>query len=120
MALGARPIQDRIFVEVEQPDSNITTGGIVIIENNPKQKRTGRVLASGPGHINEKGKFIPNTLQVGDRVVFGSYAGVDVTVNGKEIRIMREGDVAGVVPDDVEVEGEVMARRRDSRHSYYQ
>jgi chaperonin GroES len=119
MALQARPIQDRIFVEVEQPDSSVTTGGIHIVEYHPKQKRTGRVMASGPGYINEKGQLIPNVLKPGDRVVFGNYAGTEITVEGKAFRVMREGDVAAVVPDDVEVDGEVISTRRDTRASHY-
>lgn len=119
MALQARPIQDRVFVEVDQQDSNITTGGIVVIEHNPAQKRTGRILASGPGYHDEKGRFIPNTLKPGDRVVLGSYAGTEITLEGKTFRVMREGDIAGLVDEDVDVISTPLPTRRDRRASHY-
>lgn len=119
MALQARPIQDRIFVEIEQNDSNVSTGGIQIIEYNPIQKRTGRVLASGPGYYDQKGRFVPNTLKVGDRVLIGSYAGTEIDFEGKTVRVLREGDIAALVPEDINVEGHVLPRRRASRSTYY-
>jgi chaperonin GroES len=119
MALKARPVQDRVFVEVDQPDSNILPSGFHIVEHNPLQKRTGRVIASGPGVHNEKGQFIANTLKPGDRVLLGSYVGVEITVEGMTFKVMREADVAGLIPEDLEVAGEVMMRPRDTRSSWY-
>ena len=57
----------------------------------------GEVLAVGPGKRDEAGKLLPMDVKVGDRVLFGKYAGQTVKVNGEELLVMREEDIMGVL-----------------------
>ena len=119
MAERARPIHDRIIVKPEEV-TNVTEGGIHVIEFREKPKRCGEVLAVGPGVYDQNGKFAPTTLKPGDRVVFGSYAGTEITVDGEKLRVMREGDVACIVDADAEVETDGLPSRRASSATQYQ
>jgi len=119
MALRARPIHDRIIVRREETKT-VTTGGIQLVESYQPPQRCGRVLASGPGCRNAKGKFIPNTLKPGDRVLFGAYAGTKLEINGETYQVMRESDVAGILDADAEVSTDGLTSRREGTHHYYQ
>jgi len=113
-------LHDRIIIKRDNPKTH-SPGGIVLVENSQKKPRKGEVLAVGPGVLDNTGKLIPMSLKVGDRVLFGNYAGTEVEVEGDKYQIMRESDVVGVLEgegDDIQTEGD--AGRRDEIHSYYQ
>ena len=61
----------------------------------------GEVIAVGPGGRDEAGKLIPIDVKVGDRVLFGKWSGTEVTIDGKELLIMKESDVMGVIEEGV-------------------
>lgn len=99
MAIRARPLHDRIVVRPETP-VNTTPGGIYLPPIAREKNKLGEVVASGPGFIDKKGQLHPNTLKPGDKVMFGSYAGVELILDGDSYQIMREGDVAGVIVEE--------------------
>lgn len=119
MALRARPLHDRIVVKVEVKD-NVTEGGIHVVEFRQKKERCGEVVAVGEGLINSKGERMPMALKVGDRVIFGSYAGTEIQIDGEEYQIMRESDVACVVDPGVDVSTDGIVGRRSQTASHYQ
>ena len=94
------PLRDRIIVKRVEAQRT-TASGIVIPDSAAEKPEQGEVLAVGPGRFNEKGELMPVQLQVGDRVLFGKYAGQTVKVDGEEILVMREDDVMGVIEPDV-------------------
>ncbi|NCO51514.1 MAG: co-chaperone GroES [Deltaproteobacteria bacterium] len=92
-----RPLQDRIIVERIEEETK-TAGGIIIPDTVSKEKpQEGKVIAVGKGKTTEDGKVLPVDVKVGDRVLFGKYAGSDVKVDGNEYLIMREDDILGVI-----------------------
>lgn len=91
-----RPLHDRIVVKRLEEERK-TASGIVIPDTAAEKPDQGEVLAVGAGKINEDGKIRPIALKVGDRVLFGKYAGTTVKVQGEEVLVMREEDVMGVV-----------------------
>jgi chaperonin GroES len=95
--MNLRPLQDRIIVErIEEVTK--TAGGIIIPDSVTKEKpQEGKVIAAGKGKTTEDGKLLPMDVKVGDRVLFGKYAGSEVKIEGKEYLIMREDDILGVV-----------------------
>jgi chaperonin GroES len=97
MAIRVRPIHDRIVVRRDAPETEWEGSSIAIPESHQRPKRQGEVLAVGPGHISSKGTLMPTGLKPGDRVYFGSYAGVEIEVDGEKYQIMRANDVAGVI-----------------------
>lgn len=74
-----------------------STGGIIIPEKAKDKPKEGKVVAVGPGKVLEDGKRQEMQLKVGDRVLFSSYAGTEVKINGEEYLVMEESDVFGVI-----------------------
>lgn len=91
-----RPLSDRIVVQANVAESK-TAGGIVIPDTADKDKpMRGKVIAIGNGRYVE-GKLHPLQVKVGDEVLFGKYAGTSFKLNEKELLVMREEDVMGVI-----------------------
>lgn len=118
--MKARPIQNRIFVRLDAPDTR-TKGGLWLPTTGQKPKRMGEVLAVGPGMHDQSGKFVKTKLNVGDRVIFGAYAGTEITVDEEKIRVMRESDIVAAIEGDTDdVETGAVETRREGAHTFYQ
>ena len=90
------PMHDRVAVRLVEPDTT-TPSGIVIPDNAKEKPSTGDVVAVGSGHRLESGTTVPLTVRVGDRVLFGKFAGQHVKVNGEEYTILKEEDIFAIV-----------------------
>ena len=90
------PLNDKILVERLEADDK-TAGGIILPDTAKEKPKQGKVLAVGEGKPLDSGKRGAFQVKVGDRVLFSSYAGNEVTVDGKEYLIMTEDDVLAVV-----------------------
>ena len=91
-----RPLHDRVIVKRLESE-RMTAAGIVIPDSAGEKPDQGEVLAVGPGKRDDSGKIIPMDVKVGDRVLFGKYAGQTVKVDGQELLVMREEDIMGVL-----------------------
>lgn len=91
-----RPLHDRVIVKRLESE-RMTAAGIVIPDSAGEKPDQGEVLAVGPGKRDDAGKIIPMDVKVGDRVLFGKYAGQTVKVDGEELLVMREEDIMGVL-----------------------
>jgi chaperonin GroES len=91
-----RPLHDRVIVK-RMEEERKTASGIVIPDTATEKPDQGEIVAVGPGKRDEGGKRIAMDLKVGDRVLFGKYAGQTVKVDGDELLVMREEDIMGVV-----------------------
>ncbi|MDD3528328.1 MAG: co-chaperone GroES [Gallionellaceae bacterium] len=91
-----RPLHDRVIVK-RMEEERKTASGIVIPDTAAEKPDQGEVVAVGPGKRDDSGKLIAMDLKVGDRVLFGKYAGQTVKVEGQELLVMREEDIMGVV-----------------------
>jgi chaperonin GroES len=91
-----RPLHDRVIVKRLEEERK-TASGIVIPDTVAEKPDQGEVLAVGPGKKNEDGKLSPVDVKVGDRVLFGKYAGTTVKVDGDDLLVMREEDIMAVV-----------------------
>jgi chaperonin GroES len=91
-----RPLHDRIVVE-RQEEKEQKKGGIIIPDSAKEKPQEGRVIAVGNGKVNDEGKRLALDVKAGDRVLFGKYAGSDVTIDGKEYLIMREEDLLAIL-----------------------
>ena len=90
--INLRPLDDRVVVEPLEAESK-STGGILLPDSAKEKPQRGRVVAVGPGKLLESGKRSELSVGVGDEVIYGRYAGNDIEVDGKEIKIMRESDI---------------------------
>lgn len=91
-----RPLHDRVIVK-RLEEVRTTASGIVIPDTATEKPDQGEVLAVGPGKKDDQGKLITLDVKVGDKVLFGKYAGQTVKVDGNEVLVMREEDIMGVV-----------------------
>ncbi len=91
-----RPLHDRVIVKRLEEERK-TASGIVIPDAAAEKPDQGQVLAVGPGKRDENGKHVALDVKVGDRILFGKYAGQTVKVDGEEVLVMREEDIMGVV-----------------------
>ncbi len=83
------PNEDRVLVEVAQPEKN-TAGGIIIPDTAKEKPQLGKVVAIGPGKKDE-----PITLKVGATVFYGKYSGTEINIEGKDYLIMKASDILG-------------------------
>jgi chaperonin GroES len=91
-----RPLHDRVIVKRLEEERK-TASGIVIPDSATEKPDQGEILAVGPGKRDDSGKLVAMDVKVGDRVLFGKYAGQSVKVEGEELLVMREEDIMGVV-----------------------
>jgi len=94
--MNLRPLQDRIIVKRVEEETK-TAGGLFIPETAKEKPQQGEVVAVGKGKRAEDGKTYPIDLKVGDKVLFGKYAGSEVKLEGQDFLIMREDDILGVI-----------------------
>lgn len=91
-----RPLHDRVIVKRVEAERT-TASGIVLPDSAGEKPDQGEILAVGPGKRDDNGKQIALDVKVGDRVLFGKYAGQAVKVDGQEVLVMREEDIMGVI-----------------------
>jgi chaperonin GroES len=94
--MNIRPLQDRIIVKRIEEET-MTAGGLIIPDSAKEKPQMGMVIAAGNGKKTEEGKTIALDVKVGDKVLFGKYAGTEIKVEGDEYLMMREDDILGVV-----------------------
>lgn len=93
-----KPLYDKVLVERLEAEEK-TAGGIVLPDTAKEKPTEGRVVATGGGRVADDGKAVPPTVKVGDRILFGSYAGTDIKEEGKEYLILDESEILAVVDD---------------------
>ena len=90
-SVNVRPLADRVLVE-PAPAETKTAGGIIIPDTAKEKPMKGTIVAVGNGKPDE-----PLTVQVGDSVLYGKYAGTELSIGGKEYLIMRESDIYAII-----------------------
>lgn len=91
-----RPLHDRVLVERIEAEEK-TAGGIIIPDTAKEKPQEGKVVAVGTGTKSEDGKVTPLDVKAGDTILFGKWSGTEVKVDGKDLLIMKESDILGVV-----------------------
>ena len=94
--MALRPLQDRVIIK-RLANERTTASGIVIPESAAEKPDQGEVVAVGPGKKTDNGTLIALEVKVGDKVLFGKYAGQAVKVDGEELLVINEDDILAVV-----------------------
>jgi chaperonin GroES len=94
--MQVKPLQDRVLIERVEEETK-TAGGIIIPDNNKEKPAQGKVISVGSGYRNQDGTLRSLEVKAGDVVLFGKYSGTEVKVEGKDLIIMREDDILGVM-----------------------
>ena len=94
--MNLKPLHDRILVERVSSEDK-TKGGIIIPDTAQEKPMEGKVLAVGGGARNENGQIVALDVKKGDRILFGKWSGTEVKIDGKELLIMKESDIMGII-----------------------
>ena len=96
--MSIRPLYDRIVVR-RQEENNTSPGGIVIPDTAKEKPARGVVIAVGAGKLLDTGDMRPVAVKVGEQILFGKYAGTEVSISGEDLVVMREDDIMGVIEE---------------------
>jgi chaperonin GroES len=89
-------LNDRLLVQ-RLEEEETTSGGIIIPDSAKEKPAQGKVVAVGPGKVNDAGERVELQVKEGDVILFSKYGGTDVKLDGEDYLIMREDDVLGIV-----------------------
>ncbi len=90
-----KPLSDRVLIRPVEAEEK-TSSGIIIPDTAKEKPQRGTVVEAGPGRV-ENGTKIDMSVSKGDEVLYGKYAGTEITLDGEEYLIMRESDILGIV-----------------------
>ena len=95
-SVNIKPLEDKIVVQANEAET-MTASGIVIPDTAKEKPQEGKVLAVGPGRVDDKGTRIPVDVSVGDVVLYSKYGGTEIKHNGEEYLILSARDVLAVI-----------------------
>ena len=91
-----KPLEDRIVVQPLEAEQ-VTASGLVIPDTAKEKPQEGKVLAVGPGRVDDKGQRVPVDVQVGDVVLYSKYGGTEVKYSGEEYLVLSARDVLAII-----------------------
>ena len=91
-----RPLHDRVVVKRIEEDER-SAGGIIIPDTAKEKPSQGKVIAVGPGSLDDNGKQVALDVKKGNKVLFGKWSGTEVKIDGDELLIMKESDIMGII-----------------------
>jgi chaperonin GroES len=94
--MSLTPLHDRVIVKAAEPEE-VTKGGIIIPDTAKEKPMQGSIIAVGNGKLAENGSVTPLQVKVGDMVLYGKYAGTEISIDGEDYLIMRESDIFAIV-----------------------
>ncbi|MGY8865201.1 MAG: co-chaperone GroES [Methylophagaceae bacterium] len=94
--MNIRPLHDRVIVRRVEEEKT-SPGGIVLPGSASEKPDRGEVIAAGKGRITDSGEVRAMDVAIGDKILFGKYAGTEIKVDGEELLVMREDDIVAVI-----------------------
>ena len=91
-----KPLGDKVIVKRVEAETK-TKGGIVLPDTAKEKPKRGKILAVGEGRRTDKGELVKPSVKVGDEVIFSSFAGSEITVDGDELLIMGQDDILAIL-----------------------
>ena len=98
-----KPLHNHVVIK-QQDETETMYGNIIVPDAGKEKPLMGEVIASGPGVVNMNGIIIPNTTEVGATVIFPSFGGQRITVDGEEYIVCKEQDLIAILEDEIKVE----------------
>ena len=94
--MGFKPLHDRVLLR-RVGEEEKSAGGIIIPDTAQEKPSEGKVVSVGPGARKKDGSYAAMEVKVGDRVLFGKWSGTEAKIDGKDVLIMQESDVMGII-----------------------
>ncbi len=95
--MDIKPLANRVLVKRLEEDLQKTAGGIIVPDTAKEKPQRGKVVALGPGRMNEDGKRIKMEVKVGDDILFGKWSGSEISIDGDEFLFMKDDDILAVL-----------------------
>ena len=92
-----KPLADRVIVQPSDEAESKTAGGIIIPDTAKEKPQEGKIVAVGPGRVDDDGKLIKMNVKVGNKVLYSKYGGTELKYDGKEYLIMSESDILAIL-----------------------
>jgi len=96
MAVKIKPLGDRVLIQPSK-EEEVRKSGIIIPDTAKEKPVEGSVVAVGPGRVKDDGNIQPMSVKVGDKVIYGKYAGTEIKYDDVEYLLLREDDILGVI-----------------------
>ncbi len=93
--MNIKPLADRVVVKPLEEDER-TPGGIILPDTAKEKPQRGKIVAAGPGRLDDSGKRVAMEVKVGDIVMYGKYSGTEIKVDGDDYLILRESDILAI------------------------
>jgi chaperonin GroES len=94
--MNLKPLADRVVAQpLEEEDKS--PGGIILPDTAKEKPQKGKIIAAGPGKLDEKGQRVKMEVKKGDVVLYGKYSGTEIKIDGNEYLIMRESDILAII-----------------------
>ncbi len=93
------PLHDRVLVRRVDEDEK-TAGGLIIPDSAKEKPQEGEVISCGDGARKDSGELIPLVVKAGDKILFGTWSGTEVKIDGEDLMIMKESDILGIIVAD--------------------
>ncbi len=97
MAAKLKPLGDRVVIRPIVKDEMVTKGGVILPDTAKEKPQEGKIIAVGPGRLDENGKRIAMDVKTGDKVLYAKYAGSEVKLDDEELLILRESDILAIM-----------------------
>ncbi len=91
-----KPLSDRVVIEPSAAEEK-TKGGIILPDTAQEKPHQGKIIAVGPGKASDSGTIVNMSVKVGDMVLYGKYAGTEITFDGNDYLIMSENDILAII-----------------------
>ena len=91
-----KPLQDKVIVQKLEPEEK-TSGGILLPDSTKEKPQEAKVIAVGPGAVDDKGQRKPMDVKEGDHVLFAKYSGTEIKLDGQEYLILSDRDILAIV-----------------------
>ena len=94
--MNLKPLADRVVAKALEEDDK-TPGGIILPDTAKEKPQKGKIVAAGPGKLDDNGKRVAMEVKKGDVVLYGKYSGTEIKVDGEEYLILRESDILAII-----------------------
>ena len=94
--MNLKPLQDRVVVKPAEAEE-VSKGGIILPDTAKEKPQEGEVMAVGPGKVADSGELNKPQVKKGDKVLYGKYSGTEITIDGEDYLIVREGDIFAIL-----------------------
>ncbi len=94
--MNVKPLSDRVLVKPIEQDKT-ARGGIIIPDTAKERPQEGEIISVGPGKIADSGELIAMSVKAGQKVLYGKYAGTEITIEGSEYLIMQESNILAII-----------------------